>query len=95
MLFQTEYLELLAADGGSIDGSLQVLEDLAAADARLRIFSRSDSGPADALNKAFCAARGTLIGWLNADDLMPPGALARAVLELNAHPKWLLVYGEG
>ena len=43
---------------------------------------------------AFCAARGTLIGWLNADDLMPPGALARAAA-LKAHPEWLMVYGEG
>ena len=72
-----------------------MLEDLAAADSRLRIVSRSDSGPADALNKAFREARGTLIGWLNADDLYPPGALARAFAALNAHPEWLMVYGEG
>ena len=92
VLNQPECLELLVADGGSTDGSLQVLEDLAAADPRLRIVSKSDRGPADALNKAFRAARGTLIGWLNADDLMPPGALARAVSALNAHPEWLMVY---
>ena len=36
-------------------------------------------GPADALNKALRAARGSLIGWLNADTLYPPGALGRAV----------------
>ena len=95
VLAQPECLELLVADGGSSDGSLQVLEDLAVADPRLRIVSRSDCGPADALNKAFRAARGTLIGWLNADDVMPPGALARAVAALNAHPEWLMVYGEG
>ena len=69
VLSQPECLELLVADGGSTDGSLQVLEDLAAADSRLCIVSRSDRGPAAALNKAFSAARGTLIGWLNADDL--------------------------
>ena len=95
VLAQKECLELLLADGGSTDGSLQLLEDLAVVDPRLRIISRSDNGPADALNKAFRAARGTLIGWLNADDLMPPGALARAVSALGAHPEWLMVYGEG
>ena len=95
VLTQPECLELLVADGGSTDGSLQVLEDLAEADPRLRIVSRSDQGPADALNKALRAARGTLIGWLNADDLMPAGALARAVTALEAHPDWLMVYGEG
>jgi glycosyltransferase involved in cell wall biosynthesis len=47
------------------------------------------------LNKALAAARGTLIGWLNADDLFPPGALARAAATLQAHPRWLMVYGEG
>ena len=26
---------------------------------------------------------------------MPPGALARAVSALGAHPEWLMVYGEG
>ena len=95
VLVQKDCLELLVADGGSTDGSLQLLEDLAAADSRVRIVSKSDSGPADALTKAFRAARGTLIGWLNADDLMPAGALKRAVAALKAHPEWLMVYGEG
>ena len=95
VLSQKECFELLVADGGSSDGTLQSLEELSATDPRLRIVSRSDAGPADALNKAFQAARGTLIGWLNADDLMPRGALARAVVALNAHPEWLMVYGEG
>ena len=80
VLSQKECFELLVADGGSSDGTLQSLEELSATDPRLRIVSRSDAGPADALNKAFQAARGTLIGWLNADDLMPRGALARAVV---------------
>ena len=64
-------------------------------DSRLRIISRSDGGPADALNKAFSAARGTLIGWLNADDIYPPGALARSVAALDDNPEWLMLYGEG
>ena len=95
VLNQAECLELLVADGGSTDGSLQFLESLSHVDSRLRIVSTNDCGPADALNKAFRAARGTLIGWLNADDLMPPGSLARAVTALEANPEWLMVYGEG
>ena len=95
VLAQAECLELLVADGSSTDVSLSLLEELAAADRRVRIVSKSDRGPADALNKAFRVARGTLIGWLNADDLMPPGALARSVSAFNTHPEWLMVYGEG
>jgi glycosyltransferase involved in cell wall biosynthesis len=94
VLTQPECLERLVADGGSTDGSLEMLENLASVDPRLRIISRSDAGPADAINKAFRAARGTLIGWLNADDLYAQGALARAVAALAAHPEWLMVYGE-
>ena len=62
VLGQPECLELLVADGGSTDGTLQVLEELSAADPRLRVISRKDSGPFDALNKALRATRGTVIG---------------------------------
>ena len=95
VLTQPECLEVLVADGGSCDGSLEILEKMATIDKRIRIISRDDRGPADALNIAFRAARGTLIGWLNADDISPPGAFARAVTALATNPEWLMVYGEG
>lgn len=91
---QPECIELLIADRGSTDGSLEEVERWSKKDSRVRLINRSDSGPADALNQAFRAARGTLIGWLNADDLFPQGALARAVAALNANPHWLMLYGE-
>ena len=95
VLIQSGCLELLVADGGSTDDSIKILEALAAEDPRVRIISRNDLGPADALNKAIRAARGTLIGWLNADDLYLPGALQRAISALEANPDLLMVYGEG
>jgi len=95
VLGQPECRELLVADGGSSDGSLQRLEALAAENPRLRIVSRRDHGVADGLNTALRAAQGPLIGWLNADDLYTPGALARACAALAAQPQWLMVYGEG
>jgi glycosyltransferase involved in cell wall biosynthesis len=95
VLKQPECLELVVADGGSTDGSLLVLKDYILRDPRVRLLCGADEGPADALNKAFSAARGTLIGWLNADDLYAEGALNRAVRALDRHPDWLMVYGEG
>ena len=95
VLSQPECLELLVADAGSSDGGIDFLESLVAQDKRIKIVSQSDSGPADALNRAFKEARGTLIGWLNADDLYPPGALSRAVAAFNTYPEWLMVFGEG
>jgi glycosyltransferase involved in cell wall biosynthesis len=86
---------LIIADGGSSDGSLGIVESLASKDPRILLLHGPDCGPSDALNKAFAAARGTLIGWLNADDLYVSGALARAATSLANNPQWLMVYGEG
>jgi hypothetical protein len=88
-------LELIVADGGSTDGTLAILERLQQRDARLRWLSEPDRGPADALNKALRRVRGTVIGWLNSDDLYTPGAVQRAAQALQNEPGWLMVYGQG
>ena len=95
VLMQPECLELVVVDGGSTDGSQTILRNHAARESRMRLLLGQDEGPADALNKAFRAARGTLIGWLNADDIYAEGALSRAVKALELNPEWLMVYGEG
>jgi len=59
--------ELIVIDGGSTDRTVQLCRRFE--DARLRISSQSDQGVADALNKGFAMARGTILGWLNADDV--------------------------
>lgn len=89
-------LELLVADGGSADGTQALLARLAAAHpGQLHWSSAPDSGPADAVNRAVARARGSIIGWLNSDDLYTPGAAARALAHLQQHPQDVLVYGEG
>ena len=89
------YIELIVADGGSTDGTIQLLESLAARDVRLRWFSELDNGPAHALNKALTQVRGTIIGWLNSDDLYENGTVERAVTVLNNNINCLMVYGHG
>jgi len=89
------HLELIVADGGSVDGTVALLERAARQDPRLRWTSAPDAGPAHALNKALRQARGTVIGWLNSDDVYTQGAVARAVAALDLHPHWLMLYGQG
>jgi glycosyltransferase involved in cell wall biosynthesis len=85
-----EPLEVIVVDGGSTDDSVAVIERYA--DRLAWWVSEPDRGQAHALNKGFSRARGGILGWLASDDVLLPGAVARAVEELERGP--LLVYGE-
>lgn len=89
-------LELVIADGGSIDGTLSRLNALKTTfGQRLRWVSEPDNGPSNAVNKALRRTQGDIIGWLNADDCYAPNAISHAVGFLAAHPEAIMVYGEG
>lgn len=90
-----QHFEVIVQDGGSTDGTQELLADRSAKDKRIRWASEPDNGPADAINKALDKARGTYIGWLNSDDCFTPGAVERAVNAFKAHPEWILCYGQG
>lgn len=75
----------LVIDGGSTDGTVELLK--AEADAgRLRFVSEPDNGLTDAFNKGLRLATGEIVGWLNADDLYEPGALAAVGAAFAAAP---------
>ncbi len=85
-------IEYIAVDGGSTDGTLQILSRYRD---RLRYTSGKDRGPSDAAYKGFRQASGEILAWLNADDTYLPGAVRTAVEYLQAHPEVDVVYGEG
>jgi glycosyltransferase involved in cell wall biosynthesis len=70
-----QQLEHLILDGGSSDGSVPLLEELAGRHPHLRWLSEADSGQPAAINKGLRLARGRFIGHLNADDIYYPGTL--------------------
>jgi glycosyltransferase involved in cell wall biosynthesis len=68
-------VEVMVLDGGSTDGSVDIIRRH---EARLAYWSSGpDGGQAQAIANGFGRARGELIGWLNSDDVLLPGALAR------------------
>lgn len=73
-------VEYIIADGGSSDGSLSIIERYKNRFAK--ILHGPDGGPADALNKAFACATGDVLGFINSDDVLLPGALRKVAKAL-------------
>ena len=85
-------IEYILIDGGSDDGSLEIIQKYAS---RLAYWvSEPDRGQTDAINKGFSRASGEILAWINSDDTYAPGAVARAVDFLQKSPEVGLVYGD-
>ena len=85
-------LEYLVLDGGSTDGTVEILKKY---EERLRWISEKDRGQADAINKGFQLAKGDILGWLNSDDTYLQGTIRKVVQYFETHPDVGMVYGEG
>lgn len=70
-------LELLILDGGSTDGSQEIIRRYS--DHLAYWHSRPDKGQTDALIQVFSRATGELMGWLNSDDILLPEALFQII----------------
>lgn len=85
-------LEYILIDGGSTDGSLEIIREYA--DQLAFWESIPDQGQTDAINKGFSRARGKYLAWINSDDVYQPGAISEAVDYLENHPEVGMVYGD-
>ncbi len=83
-------LDYVVLDGGSTDGTMDVLRGHGD---RLRWVSAKDDGQVAAVNQGLRAAAGDVVGFLNSDDTLLPGALARVADAFAVNPRVEWVHG--
>lgn len=85
-------LEYMIVDGGSTDGSVDIIKRYAH---RLAYWvSEPDGGQTEALIKGFKRSRGEIMGWLCSDDLLLPGALDTVAEFFKKHREVDAAYGD-
>ena len=86
-------VEHVVVDGGSTDGTVELLERY---EDRydLRWVSEPDDGQSAALNKGIEMATGEWICWVNSDDYLLPGAVEAFVRASEKRPESDVVYGD-
>lgn len=86
-------VEHIIQDGGSDDGTVQVLEAWEHR-AGLDWVSEPDEGQSDAINKGFEKAEGEIVAWLNSDDCyVTTDAISSVVDSFRRHPDVDVLYG--
>ena len=86
-------LDYIVVDPGSTDGSRAIIE--ARRNVITTVLLDPDKGPADGLNNGFAAATGDIYGYINADDLLRPGALATIARHFTENPQIDAILGNG
>lgn len=86
--------ELLIWDDGSTDNSLQIAQEYAATDKRIRVVAHQHLGLAWTLKKALVTISGTYFGLLDSDDILHKDALLETHTVLETQPEIGMVYSE-
>ena len=87
-------IRVLIIDDASTDGSAEQAWQIAAEDSRVEVIAhRSNQGHIATYNEGIAWVRAAYMLLLSADDMVAPGALARAVTLMDANPNVAFVYG--
>lgn len=90
---QSGSLEYIVVDAGSTDDTGIVLRKYSHQIDTTIV--EPDRGPADGLNKGFSRATGDIYGYVNADDILLPGAVQSVVRWFTSYPDIDVIYGNG
>jgi glycosyltransferase involved in cell wall biosynthesis len=84
-------LEYLVLDGGSTDGTVEILRSYGE---RVRWESRRDTGQSDAIARGIAQLDTDYVGYLNADDVLEPDAIAVLARTLDENPRAGVAYAD-
>jgi len=84
-------LEYIVIDGGSTDRSVDIIRKHEKSIAYW--VSEKDQGPADAIGKGFRKASGSILAWLNSDDVYQPGSLDKIAKAFQEDQQSDVIYG--
>lgn len=84
--------ELIIWDDGSTDCSVEIAQQFAAQDQRVRIIAAPHQGIPRSRTAAIAQLTGRYLGWVDSDDILAPTALAETVAVLESNPRVGLVY---
>jgi glycosyltransferase involved in cell wall biosynthesis len=85
-------LEYRVMDGGSTDGSLEIIQRYEKWITQW--VSEPDGGQAAAINKGWSLSTGEIVAYLNSDDLYQDGALAHVAMSLDSNPESKVLFGD-
>ncbi|MBR4276280.1 MAG: glycosyltransferase [Prevotella sp.] len=84
--------ECIIVNDGSIDNSFSLIKKYSEADNRIKYIDKKNEGIAIARNEAISMSQGEYILALDADDIIAPTYIEKAIEHFDKHPNTKIVY---
>lgn len=86
-------IEIICVNDGSKDGSLRILREYAAKDARIKVIDKQNAGVSAARNDGMAAASGEYVTFADGDDWLEPTAYAKIMSSLGDERPDMVIFG--
>ena len=87
-------IEVLIIDGASKDKTLTIINEIQKTYKNIKVYSKSDHGIYDALNKGVRLAKGEIIGFVHSDDFLASSKVVSEIVQKMKDEELDGVYGD-